>query len=121
MHIRTLFLVGLLIAANAAAQTAESCMTIHGRLHYYGGDANLRIWHIGTHHMFTPDETTWDKVLGWLDEKATAADKKNFACANCAHDLYADFLICPTEPYKKGSVQRAKVISATNRRYVPTE
>jgi hypothetical protein len=35
--------------------------------------------------------------------------------------LFADFLICPTEPFKKGSVQKAKVVSAEHRRYVPVK
>ena len=33
-------------------------------------------------------------------------------------DLYADFVICPTQPFRAGSVQKAKVKSATHRRYV---
>jgi hypothetical protein len=32
--------------------------------------------------------------------------------------LFADFVVCPTEPFKKGSVQEAKVKSAVHRHYV---
>jgi hypothetical protein len=70
------------------------------------------------HHDFTPDESSWGMVVDWLEERASESDKKNHACPACENDLYADFLLCPTEPYKKGSVQRAKVISAIHRLYV---
>jgi len=93
-------------------------MTIHGRLHLYGGDGQLRIWQIGTHHDFTPDDSSRGMVVGWLENNASESDKKSLACPACASDLYADFLICPKEPYKKGSVQSAKIISATHRHYV---
>jgi hypothetical protein len=84
----------------------------------YCGDGQLRIWHIGTHHDFTPDESSWDMVVGWLEDRATESDKKEYACYAGANDLYADFLLCPTGPYKKGAVQEVKVVSATRRRYV---
>ena len=97
---------------------AEKCLTIHGRAHYYCGDGNLRIWHIGTHHEYEPDHSSWDRVVHWLEAGTTPAEKENIACPVGAIDLYADFLICPTEPLKKGAVQHAVVKSATHRRYV---
>jgi hypothetical protein len=100
---------------------ADSCLTIHGRAHYYGGDGQLRIWHIGTHHDFEPDASSWDAVVGWLDAGVKEADKPNFADPATAVDLFGDFLLCPTELFKKGSVQRAKIIRVTHRRYVPTQ
>lgn len=121
MHRLTIVFLGLVFCNVCMAQAPKSCMTIHGRLHLYGGDGQLRIWHIGTHHDFTPDESSWGRVVGWLDERATESDKKNYACSACVNDLYADFLLCPTEPYRKGSVQRANVVSATHRRYVHTQ
>jgi hypothetical protein len=121
MGMRSLAMFFLFCCVPCVSQAADSCMTIHGRLHLYGGDGQLRIWHIGTNHDFTPDDSSWGRVVGWLEEKASESDKKNLACAACANDLYADFLICPTEPYKKGFVQRARVISATHRRFVHTQ
>lgn len=86
---------------------------IHGRAHEYCGDGQLRIWHIGTHRDFEPDESSWQRVEAWL----RAGAKPTGACQLNA-DLFADFLICPTEPYKKGAVQEAKVKAAYHRRYV---
>ncbi len=96
-------------------------MLIHGRAHLYGGDGQLRIWHIGTHHEYEPDETSWRTVEKWLDAGVKDSDKANYAWPASAVDLFADFLICPTEPFKNGSVQRAKVKSASHRRYVRSD
>src|SRR6185437_9886697 len=121
MDRRIICFLPFLFSSVCLAQAPNSCTTIHGRLHLYGGDGQLRIWHIGTHHDFTPDESSWGMVVDWLEERASESDKENHACPACENDLYADFLLCPTEPYKKGSVQRAKVISAIHRRYVHTK
>ena len=93
-------------------------MTIHGRLHFYGGDGQLRIWHIGTNHEFTPDDSSWDSVIGWLIDGVKPSERKNFASPAIAVDLFGDFQICPTEPFVKGAVQHARVIGVSHRRYV---
>jgi hypothetical protein len=98
---------------------AEGCRTIHGRLHYYGGDGQLRIWHIGSHHEFEPDATTWDTVIQWLRDGVKRSEWRNYADPATGVDLFADFDVCPTQPFKKGSVQEAKVMSASHRHYVP--
>ncbi len=108
-------LVALLVSPISAA---EPCSVIHGRAHYYCGDGNLRIWHVGTHHMYTPDESSDSRVMDWLEAGVKDSDKTKYACPVGTVDLFADFLICPTEPFKKGSVQKANVKSATHRRYV---
>jgi hypothetical protein len=108
----------LLLAASRASWAADPCETIHGRLHYYGGDGQLRIWHIGTHHDFTPDNSSWGTVHDWLTEGVKPSERKNFADAATAVDLFGDFEICPTEPFREGAVQHAKVIAVSHRRYV---
>lgn len=105
--------VCLLLTLSSEAQTTESCKVIHGRARLYCGDGQLRIWHIGTRHDFEPDDSSWQRVEGWLE----AGAKPTGACQDNA-DLFADFLICPTEPYKKGAVQKAKVKAASHRHYV---
>jgi hypothetical protein len=105
--------VCLLLTLSSEAQTTESCKVIHGRARLYCGDGQLRIWHIGTRHDFEPDDSSWQRVEGWLE----AGAKPTGACQDNA-DLFADFLICPTEPYKKGAVQKAKVKAAYHRHYV---
>ena len=103
----------LLLTLSSEAQTTESCRVIHGRARRYCGDGQLRIWHIGTHHDFEPDDSSWQRVEGWLE----AGAKPTGACHDNA-DLFADFLICPTESYKKGAVQKSKVKAAYHRHYV---
>jgi hypothetical protein len=93
-------------------------MTIHGRANLSGGDLQLRIWQIGTHHEFEPDESTWDTVVDWLNAGLPRKDKEQYAIPASTVYLFADFEICPTEPFKKGWVQQAKVKSAVHRHYV---
>ncbi len=110
----------VLVAAALSAHAAEPCISFHGRAHWYGGDGQARIWRIGTHHEFTPDETTWEQVTAWIEAGVQPADKLRWAAPASRIDLFADFVVCPTEPIRAGSVQTAKILSATHRRYVST-
>jgi hypothetical protein len=117
---RTLALIFLSLFVSLPLQAADICTTIRGRAHLYCGDGQLRIWHVGTHHEYEPDESSWERVVGWL--QAGARDSKYSGCSHASTvDLFADYLICPTEPFKAGSVQQAKMISALHRRYVPVD
>jgi hypothetical protein len=118
--VKTTFLAWIVASVAPKLMAAQKCEVIHGRAHYYCGDGNLRIWHIGTHHEYEPDSTSYDRVSRWLEAGVTQAEKKNLACPAGAIDLYADFLICPTEPFKRGAVQHAAVKSATHRHYAHT-
>ena len=118
MHTRVTVLLGLLLCAASISQAAESCMTVHGRLRQNGGDGWLYIWHIGTHHDFTPDDSSRGLASEWLQKKLSESDLKRCSAATCGYDLSADFFLCPTEPYKKGAAQRAKIVGAVHRHYV---
>jgi hypothetical protein len=114
-----ILVVGLiLVALLPTAAASESCLLIHGRAHYYGGDGQLRIWHIGTRHQYKPDETSDERVIKWLEAGNKETERSRYASPASMVCLFADFLICPTEPFKKGSVQKAKVKSASHRHYV---
>ena len=112
-------LATLLILTAASAHAAEPCQTIHGRAIYYSADGQLRLWHIGTHHEFEPDnsqantETSWDKIMHLLK----AGDDSPAAGSNNA--LYGDFVVCPTQPYHQGAVQPAIIRSMSHLRVVP--
>ena len=93
-------------------------MTIRGRAHSYGGDGQLRIWHVGTHHDFTPDASSRDAVIEWLQSGVSKSEQVELASPLSQLYLYADFMVCPTEPFVKGAVQEAKVRRATHRHYV---
>ncbi len=109
----------LLAASNVLLHAADSCFTIYGRAHYYGGDGNLRIWRVGTHHDFEPDSSSFSRVTTWLEAGVKEPAKSQSASPLSSVDLLADFLICPTEPFRQGFVQKAKVLGARNRHYVP--
>ncbi len=59
--------------------------------------------------------------MGWLEAGVKQPDRVKYASPAQAVDLFADFLICPTEPPKQGAVQHAKVKSASHRHYVIRE
>jgi hypothetical protein len=107
----------ILVSLPSTLHASEPCRLVHGRAHSYGGDGRLRIWEVGTHHEFQPDDSSWDTVLSWLQAGVTERESK-FASQISLVDMYADFLICPTEPWKKGSVQQAAVKSADHRHYI---
>ena len=116
----SLFLGGHALIAQPTAQTlTEPCQVIRGRAHQYGGDGRLRIWHIGTHHEYTPDESSWQRVVGWLVAGVSYLSEpdKHYVDAPSRVYLFADFLVCPTEPFKEGSVQVAQVKSAAHMHY----
>lgn len=93
-------------------------MVIHGRAHKYS-EGSLRIWHIGTHHEYQPaDEPSGTRLLKWIEAGVSNETKSKSAVPLTSVNLFADFLICPTEPFKKGSVQRAQVKSSSHRRYI---
>ena len=115
---RILAAICLLVGVAFSLHAQNGCMTIHGRAHLYGGDLQLRIWHIGTHHDFEPAGDSWVRVIDWLNEGTTRSERQEYNIPSTAVDLFADFVVCPTEPFKQGSVQKAKVLSATHRRYV---
>jgi hypothetical protein len=112
-------LATLLILIATSAFAAEPCQTIHGRAIYYSADGQLRLWHIGTHHEFEPDnsqanpKTSWDKIITLLK----AGDNSPAAGSNNA--LFGDFVVCPTAPYRKDAVQPAIIRSMSHLRVVP--
>jgi hypothetical protein len=117
IHMRTFSLLcGALVTALPVG-AAESCVTIHGRAHQYS-DGQLRIWHIGTHHDYEPDESSWLIVQQWIEAGVKDSVKRTSATPDSSINLFADFRMCPVEPFKKGSVQPAKIKSAYHRHYV---
>ncbi len=104
------------------AQAPPGCKTVHGRANLYSGDGQRRIWAIGTHHEYTPDESSIERFDGWLEAGVTKKEReKGFASPESMLYLFADFEICPTEPFKQGSVQRARMLRADHRHYVPVQ
>jgi len=93
----------------------------HSRAGAYCGDGQLRIWEIGTHHEYEPDEMSASRMKQWLEEGVKHSDESNYACPAGQVYLFADFLLCPTEPFLNGSAQRVVVKRASRRRYTRVE
>jgi hypothetical protein len=104
-----------------SAHAADFCFVFHGRAHYYSGDANLRIWRIGTHHEYEPDRSSLVRVENWIETGVLKANDTRYGSSLSNVDLYGNFLACPTEPFKLGSVQHAIFIRVLHRRYVRAE
>jgi hypothetical protein len=75
----------------------------------YRGDGFFAIWHVGTHHIFSPDANSAELICQYFD--CDSSDREPA--------LYADFTICPTEPYTPGAAQGAKVTAVRRARVVP--
>lgn len=103
------------------AQLVHPCRVIRGRAHLYGGDGQLRIWQIGTPHEYQPDEASWGVVMAWLEAGVKKSDRRNYASPASTVYMLGDFVVCPTEPFKKGAVQTASIQSVKHRRYVPVD
>jgi hypothetical protein len=118
---RTLTLVCLALIAVLPLRAQESCRTIHGRASITGGDFNLRVWHIGTHHEYEPVGDSDAMVIGWLADgaKKLGITEDERALPASAVLMFGDFVVCPVEPLKQGAVQKAIVKSVAHRRYVP--
>jgi hypothetical protein len=120
--------------STAHAQVNHSCadykgpeprVQVHGRLAIYnGGYPNLRLWHIGTNHLF-----------GIFDDQADLRCLRNSACGQDAieveapanlmrlfhqfhnpidYRIYGDFELQPLERYQPGHQQAACIVSARN-------
>jgi hypothetical protein len=87
VQMRTLALLCLLFGATYRLQAAE-ILTIHGRAHAYGGDGQLRIWLIGAHHEYEPDESSLAMVAGWLEAGVKKSERDEFASSSAASGLF---------------------------------
>jgi len=112
------FAAVILILIAAGVYGSEPCRVLHGRASFYGGDGRLRIWEIGTHHEYQPDDPSSGAVIGWLEAGVPKSERTKYVTPASVVDLYANFLVCPTQPFRKGSVQEATIKSATHRHYV---
>ena len=112
----------LLVFLSASRATAsDPCVIVHGRASLSGADLQLRIWRVGTHHEYEPDDSSWDRVIRWLNAGVSKSDKEAYAIPASSVFLFADFTLCPTERLREGAVQRAHVVSMKHPHYLRIE
>ena len=108
---RVAVILSLVLLVNPARSwSVEPCREIHGRAVLHRGDGFFAIWHIGTHHVFFPaDKGSADLVCSYFD------------CGSIDREpaLFADFTVCPTEPYKAGAAQPVIVKRVQHPHVVP--
>ena len=90
------------------------CFTVHGRMSFYNGTHNVRIWPIGTHRLLgveyvpgsidNPTEEHPDGVY-WMP---IALSK----ISTFGLEIYGDFDVCPLAKKRKGAMQFVCVESA---------
>lgn len=114
-------LAALLILAATPAFAAEPCQSFHGRALYYSADGQFRIWHIGTSHEFQPPEMpgpnpdyepSWNRLMKILLAGSQNPDD---------HAVFADFVICPTVPFRNGAAQQAIIRTIRHPHIVPRD
>jgi hypothetical protein len=97
-------------------QNAASCYWTHGRLKVANGNPSLRVWKIGTKHLFGiysgpstfPPRTSEDSESPELSANLENLD-------NALDDggvIFADFEMCPLRPERPGQMQPAYIESA---------
>jgi hypothetical protein len=123
--------LSLLIALPVQAAVNQSCanetgpsLRIHGRLGVYnGGYPNLRIWQIGTHHMYGVFGDSadlrcirWGKCDGDDDTKLPSNLDALMRLPNPLFEffVYGDFELRLLEPHKPGHQQAACIVSGGN-------
>jgi hypothetical protein len=102
-----------------AGSDHASILHIHGRLNVYnGGYPNLRIWQIGTHHMFGiySDAADLRCVRGGACDREDDDDAKlprSLEQLNLLDStIYGDFEIRVLEPFRQGHMQPACIVDA---------
>jgi hypothetical protein len=112
-------------AINQSCKTGSddtSILHIHGRLSVYnGGYPNLRLWRIGTNHLFGIFSDSAD--LQCIRDGACDGDEDTKLPSNLnvlmnlpnplfEYSVYGDFEIRPLEPFRAGQMQAACIVSA---------
>ena len=107
-----------------AGSEDASLIHVHGRLSVYnGGYPNLRLWQIGTHHLFgiysDPADLRCNREgtcneLGDEDTKLPGNLESLMRLPNplFQFSVYGDFEVRPLEPFRPGHMQAACIVDA---------
>jgi hypothetical protein len=96
------------IGLHSEAFTGEALntpFTVHGRLHYYNGGGEMRIWIVGSKRMLSVvDGPANQKLNAVLGEDGDVFSRT----------IYGDFTVEPTEPDTKGHMRHVRVLNVKN-------
>jgi hypothetical protein len=106
----------------AAGIEGAAYVHIHGRLGVYnGGYPNLRLWQVGTHHLFgiysDPTDLKCQRGSACNEDEDTKMPSNVGAMLKLPNPyfqfvIYADFQLRLLEPSKEGHMQAACIVSA---------
>jgi hypothetical protein len=128
--LRSLAIFALFISAQALAnesyrekhcktsELAPTCIQVHARLWAGNGTPAVRLWPIGTHHIYG----IYSNRYGFMHDEKTAdneAPELHFTFPKGMPDqggwtVYGDFEVCPLEPHVSGHMQAACITTATH-------
>jgi hypothetical protein len=100
-----------LLSANLHSEvfTGEKLITeftIHGRLHYYNGGGEMRIWIVGSTRMLSVIEGGEEcKKLNTIFSDGDGYFSRT---------IYGDFTVEPTEPDIKGHMRHVRIVKVRN-------
>jgi hypothetical protein len=104
-----------------AGSQDKSLLRVHGRLTVYnGGYPNLRLWQIGTRHMFGIFGDLTDLRCARGIENCKQDEDARLLPSNLAklnlldHFVYGDFEIRVLEPFEPGHMQAACIVDGRN-------
>jgi hypothetical protein len=103
-------------------EIAASCYMTHGRLAVYNGSVNWRLWKIGTHNLLGiySGPAAMPHRYETLDSESPELPANLRAVFDSVDnpvyevEVFADFEVCPLEPYIEGHMQAACIESATH-------
>jgi hypothetical protein len=107
-------------AVNQSCKTGSadaSILRVHGRLSVYnGGYPNLRLWRIGTHHLFgiysDPEDLRCSRGGACNGDEDTKLPSNLQRMNLLESSVYGDFAIRLLEPFQPGHMQAACIVDA---------
>jgi hypothetical protein len=98
------YFITTFIVASALMAGEPSPQTVHGRLSYSNGTPSCRIWIVGTKRILGAAQS---------DDETPSMPKELHRLMTWEREIFADFVIEPLTPYKKGVMQQVRVVSAS--------
>src|SRR3954462_5593842 len=86
-------------------EALNTSFTVYGRLHYYNGGGEMRIWIVGSKRMLSVEDGPVNQKLNAI----LGEDGDVFS-----RTIYGDFTVAPTEPDKKGHMRHVRILAVKN-------
>lgn len=82
----------------------------------YNGSPSLRLWEIGTHHLFgfPVDDAALSKCPQCDTDVPVLPANLAKVFKGLENEVFGDFRVCPSEPMKRGHMQSAHLVAAKN-------